>query len=86
MNTRHTGSPAPVNSRVAAFSAASFTLSRTARAVAAALPLLGASAAFAQVAADSPAQQVVVTAARVEQKLPDTLPSTTVISRSDIEA
>jgi vitamin B12 transporter len=29
---------------------------------------------------------VVVTAARVEQKLPDTLPSTTVISRADIEA
>ena len=86
MNTRHTGSPAPVNSRVAAFSATSFTLSRTARAVTAALPLLGASAAFAQAAADSPAQQVVVTAARVEQKLPDTLPSTTVISRADIEA
>ena len=85
MNTRHTGSPAPVNSRVAAFSATSFTLSRTARAVTAALPLLGASAAFAQAAADSPAQQVVVTAARVEQKLPDTLPSTTVISRTDIE-
>lgn len=86
MNTRHTGSPAPVNSRVAAFSATSLTLSRAARAVTAALPLLGASAAFAQAAADSPAQQVVVTAARVEQKLPDTLPSTTVISRSDIEA
>jgi vitamin B12 transporter len=75
-----------VNSRVAAFSATSFTLSRAARAVTAALPLLGASAAFAQAAADSPAQQVVVTAARVEQKLPDTLPSTNVISRSDIEA
>ena len=85
MNTRHTGSPAPVNSRVAAFSASFFTLSRITRAVTAALPLLGASAAFAQAAPDSPAQEVVVTAARVEQKLPDTLPSTSVISRKDIE-
>ena len=87
MKSRHTGSNAPVNSRVAALSASStFTASRAARVVAAALPLLGASAAFAQAAGDSPAQEVVVTAARVEQKLPDTLPSTSVISRKDIEA
>jgi vitamin B12 transporter len=87
MKSRHTGSNAPVISRVAASSApSSFIVSRAARAVAAALPLLGVAAAFAQTAADSPAQEVVVTAARVEQKLPDTLPSTSVISRKDIEA
>ena len=76
MKSRHTGPNAPVNARVAAFS----TL------VAAALPLLAASSAFAQAASGAPEQQVVVTAARVAQKLPDTLPSTTVISRSDIES
>ncbi len=76
MNSRHTGPNAPVNSRVAAFRVST---------LAAALPLLAASTAFAQAGADSPAQEVVVTAARVEQKLPDTLPSTTVISRHDIE-
>ena len=43
-------------------------------------------AAFAQEAGPDPAQQVVVTAARVEQKLPDTLPSTSVISRAEIDA
>ena len=87
MMSRQTGSTAPVISRVAASSVpSSFTVSRAARAFAAALPLLGVSAAFAQAAADSPAQEVVVTAARVEQKLPDTLPSTSVISRKDIES
>jgi vitamin B12 transporter len=85
MNSRHTGSNAPAQSRVAAFSAA-FKVSRAARAVAASLPLLAASAAFAQDAADAPGQQVVITAARASQKLPDTLPSTSVISRSDIDA
>ncbi|MEP6503155.1 MAG: TonB-dependent receptor [Betaproteobacteria bacterium] len=87
MNTRPTGSLAPVHSRVAACSAPlSFTLSRPVRALLAALPALAASAAFAQAADPSPSQEVVVTAARVAQKLPDTLPSTTVISRADIEA
>ena len=87
MKSCHTGPNAPVNSRVAASSApSSFVASRAARAIAAALPLLGVSAAFAQAAADSPVQEVVVTAARVEQKLPDTLPSTSVISRKDIES
>ena len=86
MKSRHTGPNAPVNSRVAAFATpASSPVARLAR-LAAALPLLAAGAAFAQAAADSPTQEVVVTAARVEQKLPDTLPSTTVISRQDIEA
>jgi len=76
-----------VNSRVAASTTPScFAVSRAARAIAAALPLLGACAAFAQAAAEPPAQEVVVTAARVEQKLPDTLPSTSVISRKDIES
>ncbi|MET0383201.1 MAG: TonB-dependent receptor [Burkholderiaceae bacterium] len=52
-----------------------------------ALPALAAGAVLAQGGgADSPAQDVVVAAARVPQKLPDTLPSTTVISRADIEA
>jgi vitamin B12 transporter len=86
MKSRHTGSNAPVHSRVAAFSASSITLSR---AVAAALPMLAAAAAFAQDTQDTrdtPDQQVVVTAARVAQKLPGTLPSTTVISRADIAA
>ena len=76
MKSRHTGPTAPVNSRVAALSVTTF---------AAALPLFAVPAAFAQDASDSPAQQVVITAARVEQKLPDTLPSTTVITRRDIE-
>jgi vitamin B12 transporter len=58
-----------------------------ARALAAALPALAAGAACAQSSAgDLPAQDVVVTAARTAQKLPDTLPATTVISRQDIEA
>ena len=77
MKSRHTGPTAPVNSRVAALSRST---------LAAALPLLAAGGAFAQAADDQPAQQVVVTAARVEQKLPDTLPATTVISRKDIES
>ena len=77
MKSRHTGPNVLVNSRVAALSRSS---------IAAALPLLAAGAAFAQAASDQPAQEVVVTAARVEQKLPDTLPSTSVISRKDIES
>ena len=80
MKSRHTGSNAPVNSRVAALSVPSL------RAIVAALPLLTASAAFAQAVPDAPGQQVVVTAARVEQKLPDALPSTTVITQADIQA
>ena len=77
MKPCHTGSTAPVNSRVAALPATLSTL------VAA---LLAAPSAFAQDAPDSPAQQVVVTAARVAQKLPDALPSTTVITQADIQA
>ena len=73
MKSRHTGSTAPVNSRVAALSVSTLAA------------LLAPQVAFAQAAADSPDQQVVVTGARVEQKLPDTLPSTTVITRRDIE-
>jgi len=87
MKSRHTGPNAPVNSRVAAFPAATpFNAGRLAHALAAALPLLAAGAAGAQAASDSPTQEVVVTAARVEQKLPDTLPSTSVISRKDIQS
>jgi vitamin B12 transporter len=83
MNSRHTGAAAPVRSRAPA----PFTLSHATRCCLAALPLLAAGASFAQAAAaDSTAQQVVVSAARVEQKLPDTLPATTVITRADIEA
>ena len=92
MNSRHLGPAAPVNSRVAALRATSsfvpsiFAMSHAARAVFAAAPLLASGAAFAQAAdGDQPAQQVVITAARVEQKLPDTLPATTVITRQDIE-
>ena len=86
MKSRQPGPIAPVNSRVAAFPTPRVsTLSCASRAIAAALPLLAAPAAFAQ-SADAPPQQVVVTAARVEQKLPDTLPSTSVISRADIES
>jgi vitamin B12 transporter len=91
MNSRHLGSLAPVHSRVAA----SFALARTSRLVRAAFvaaPAFAASAASGQSlspdtsnAAGDPAQIVVVTAARVAQKLPDTLPSTTVITRDDIE-
>jgi len=77
MHVSPSASTAPVNDRVAASS-------RTRRALA--LPLLASAAAFAQTPADAPDQQVVVTAARVAQKLPDTLPGTTVISRADIEA
>jgi len=73
MKSRHTGPIAPVHSRVAAFSLSAII------AAASAVP------AFAQ-SADQPGQEVVVTAARVPQKLPDTLPSTTVISHADIEA
>jgi vitamin B12 transporter len=76
MKSCHTGSTAPVNARVAALSAISL-----------AVAALVAPAAFAQSAPDdSPAQQVVITAARVEQKLPDALPSTTVITQADIQA
>ena len=87
MKARHLGSPAPVNSRVAAFSATSvFPLSAATRALLAAVPMLASGAAFAQSATGaSPTQDVVITAARVEQKLPDTLPSTSVISRQDIK-
>jgi vitamin B12 transporter len=77
MKSRHTGPNAPVNSRVAAFPVSTLV---------AVLPLLAAGAAFAQAGAEAPAQEVVVTAARIEQKLPDTLPATTVISRHDIES
>jgi len=77
MTSRHSGPFAPVHRRVAAFSVTT---------VAAALPLLAAPAALAQAVGDQPDQQVVVTAARVEQKLPDTLPATTVITRHDIES
>ncbi len=76
MKSRHTGSTAPVNSRVAALSVSTLAVT---------LPLFAAQAAFAQAASDSPTQEVVITAARVEQKLPDALPSTTVITRHDIE-
>jgi vitamin B12 transporter len=87
MKSRHPGPNAPVHSRVAAFRARSaIDVSRIAQALAAALPLLAADAAIAQSAPDTPTQQVVVTAARVEQKLPDTLPATTLISRHDIES
>ncbi len=78
MKSRHTGSNAPVHGRVAAYRAASV--------ITAALPLLAAAPAFAQAASDAPDQQVVVTAARVEQKLPDALPATSVIRRQDIES
>jgi vitamin B12 transporter len=60
-----------------------------ARALVAALPALAAASAAAQSAAgagDTPDQQVVVTAARTPQKLPDALPSTVVLTREDIEA
>jgi len=77
MKSRHTGPNAPVNSRVAAFPVSTLV---------AVLPLLAAGAAFAQAAPDAPGQAVVVTAARVPQPLPDTLPSTTVISAADIAA
>ena len=77
MKSRHTGSTAPVNSRVAALSVSLPSI------VAA---LLAAPSAFAQDASDAPEQQVVITAARVEQKLPDALPSTTVITQADIQA
>ena len=87
MKSRHTGSNAPVISRVAASSAPSaFAVPRIARIVAAALPLLAAPAAFAQAAAGQQAQEVVITSARIAQNLPDTLPSTTVITKADIDA
>jgi len=76
MTFRHPGPFAPAHRRVAAFRLAP---------LAAALALLAAAPAFADSAAD-PSQEVVITAARVAQKLPDTLPSTTVITRADIEA
>ncbi len=79
MKSCHTGSVAPVNGRVAALSV---VLSTTA----AVLPLIAAPAVFAQASANVPEQQVVVTAARVEQKLPDALPATTVITQADIQA
>jgi vitamin B12 transporter len=77
MKSPTAGPNAPVDRRVAASFAQSL--------VAAALPLLAAPSAFAQADSDSPQQQVVVTAARVEQKLPDALPATMVITRHDIE-
>jgi len=70
MKSRHTGSTAPVNRRVAALFVS--------------LSCVGA--AQAQVASDAPEQQVVITAARAPQKLPDALPSTTVITQADIQA
>jgi vitamin B12 transporter len=76
MSSRHPGPIAPVHSRVAAFPLTTAV---------AALALLGATSALAQSASDA-SQEVVVTAARVPQKLPDTLPSTVVISRADIES
>ena len=75
MKSRHTGPIVPAPSRVAAFSVS---------AVASTLTWLAAPSAFAQ-SGDAPDQQVVVTAARVEQRLPDALPATTVITRHDIE-
>ena len=54
--------------------------------MASALPLLAAGTAAAQSASDPSGQEVVVTAARVPQKLPDTLPNTTVITAADIAA
>jgi vitamin B12 transporter len=87
MKSRHTGSNAPVSGRVAALSAPSSpAAARAARAFAATLPLLAVQAAFAQAAAGPQAQEVVIASARVEQKLPDTLPSTTVITHADIVA
>jgi len=74
MKSRHPGPSAPVHSRVAASSLPTVAI----------LASLAAQPVLAQ--SGSPDQQVVVTAARVEQKLPDTLPATTVISRHDIEA
>jgi len=70
MKSRHTGPIAPAHSRVAAFS------------LTAVVAAMAAGPAFAQ----SSDQEVVVTAARVAQKLPDTLPSTTVITHADIQA
>jgi vitamin B12 transporter len=69
--------------RIAASSRASAT-----RLLAATLPALVAATASAQEANPDggPGQQVVVTAARAPQKLPDALPSTVVLTREDIEA
>jgi vitamin B12 transporter len=67
----------PSTRRVAAWSA----LSALAAAASAQSPSSSPSAEAA-----APSQTVVVTAARVEQKLTDALPATTVISRADIEA
>jgi len=91
MKSRQTGPVAPVPCRVAALPAPLvsnllFPPSRAAGVVAAALLLLAGGGAFAQAAAEPPAQQVVVTASRTPQALPDALPSTSVISRADIEA
>ena len=77
MSSRHPGPIAPVHSRVAAFPLTT---------VVAALALLGATPCVLAQSASDASQEVVVTAARVPQKLPDTLPSTVVISRADIEA
>ena len=77
MKSSLSGPNAPARSRVAAFAVST---------IAAALPLLSTGAACAQDAGDPSGQQVVVTAARMAQKLPDTLPSTTVISAADIAA
>lgn len=56
-----------------------------AQAVAAALALMSASAVFAQTSAEGNLPVVVVTAARSAQVVTDALPSTTLISRADIE-
>ena len=74
MKARQSGSFAPVPRRVAASSVLS-----------SALLAAFAAPAIAQ-DADNPMQQVVVSAARVVQRLPDALPDTTVITRKDIEA
>ncbi len=80
MNSRHPGS------RAHGRAAVPFTSTRVVHAFVAALPAFAGGAAFAQAGDVLPAQEVVVSAARVEQKLPDTLPSTTLITRADIEA
>ena len=56
------------------------------RAVSAAIGVAAAVVSLASQAQSDPSQTIVVTAARVEQKLPDALPSTRVISRAEIES
>jgi vitamin B12 transporter len=74
MKARQSGSFAPAPRRVAASSA-----------LASALLSAFAAPALAQ-DADNPTQQVVISAARVVQRLPDALPDTTVVTRKDIES